>query len=61
MLNLSRQKILLGEEKQKKISDSNITIVGVGALGTVATELLTRSGVYRDKVYSTEKILEGVK
>ena len=41
----SRQEILIGKESQKKLEKSKITIVGLGALGTVAAELLTRSGV----------------
>lgn len=40
-----RQKILLGEEAQKKIENSSVAIVGIGALGSVATELLVRAGI----------------
>jgi molybdopterin-synthase adenylyltransferase len=45
MLDLSRQSILIGEDKQKLLSAAKVTIIGVGALGTVAAELLVRSGV----------------
>ncbi len=41
----SRQILQLGEEGQNKISNSKIAIVGVGALGTVAADLLARTGV----------------
>ena len=43
----SRQILLpqIGLEGQRKIQNSKITIVGCGALGTVAAELLIRMGV----------------
>lgn len=44
-MNHSRQISFIGKEKQNKISKSSIAIVGVGALGTVCSELLCRAGV----------------
>ena len=43
----SRQILLreIGTEGQKKLRQNNVAIVGVGALGTVAAELLVRAGV----------------
>ncbi len=41
----ARQKLILGEEGQRKIEQSKVAIVGMGALGTVAAELLARAGV----------------
>ncbi len=41
----SRQILLLGKKAQQKISKAVVAIVGVGALGSVAAELLARSGV----------------
>ena len=35
----------LGEERQKKLLNSKVTIIGVGALGTVSANNLCRSGV----------------
>ena len=35
----------IGKEKQKLIEDSTITIIGLGALGSVISEMLVRSGV----------------
>src|SRR3989338_464158 len=35
----------IGAEKQKLLEKSSVTVVGIGALGTVVSELLTRSGV----------------
>jgi molybdopterin-synthase adenylyltransferase len=36
---------IVGEEGQRKISSAKILIVGIGALGSVAAELLCRAGV----------------
>ena len=43
----SKQIILdkIGTKGQQKIAESKVAIVGIGALGTVAAELLARSGV----------------
>lgn len=41
----SRQELVLGKESTAQLKKSSIAIVGVGALGTVAAELLCRSGV----------------
>ena len=43
----SRQELLeqIGKEGQKKLLKSTVAIVGIGALGTVSAELLTRAGV----------------
>lgn len=35
----------IGEVKQKLLEESTIAVVGVGALGTIVSELLTRAGV----------------
>jgi len=35
----------LGEEAQQKLSKSSVAIIGLGALGSVAAELLARAGV----------------
>jgi len=50
MLNLNRyarQTIFshIGEEGQHKLAQSKVTIIGVGALGTVSANNLCRSGV----------------
>ncbi len=43
----ARQKLIFGEEGQWKIEQSKVAIVGMGALGTAAAELLLRAGVKR--------------
>ncbi len=45
----SRQEILagIGAEGQQKLAQSTVAVVGLGALGTVAAELLCRAGVGR--------------
>ena len=42
---LTRQEMLIGEEKTKKIKDSNIIVFGVGGVGGFAIEALVRAGV----------------
>lgn len=44
-MKYDRHKLFLGEKNQKKLEKSTITIVGIGALGTVAANLLARSGI----------------
>jgi len=46
-MQYSRQEVLkhIGKEGQAKLSNSSVVIVGVGSTGTVAAELLARSGV----------------
>ena len=46
-MRYSRQEILpeIGSEGQKKLSEKTIAIVGVGAIGTVTSELAVRAGI----------------
>lgn len=44
-MRYSRQEIFIGKNNQSVLKKSTVTIVGLGALGTVTSELLTRSGV----------------
>lgn len=41
----NRQELVLGKKAQHKIQQSTVAILGLGALGTVAAELLLRAGV----------------
>jgi molybdopterin/thiamine biosynthesis adenylyltransferase len=41
----ARQEIFIGKNSQKKLENSKICIVGVGALGTLSAALLVRAGV----------------
>lgn len=45
-MRYSRQELFerIGKEGQKKLSDSKIAVVGAGAIGSVCSELLARSG-----------------
>ena len=47
MSRYSRQEVLeiIGKKGQKTLKNSSVVIVGVGALGTVAAELLARAGI----------------
>ena len=40
-----RQEIFIGKENQEKIRKKSVSIVGLGALGSVSSELLTRAGI----------------
>ena len=40
-----RTKLLLGEQKTEKIFNSTITVIGLGAVGSFAVEILARMGV----------------
>ncbi len=46
----NRQVITLGKDNQKKLAKSFVTIVGVGALGSLCAELLTRAGIGKLKL-----------
>ena len=45
MERYSRQELLLGKKAQDKLNKSTVAIVGIGALGTTAANLLARAGV----------------
>lgn len=44
-MRYSRQEILIGKEGQKKLSEKTVAIVGVGATGSVSSQLIVRAGV----------------
>ncbi|MDO8480540.1 MAG: HesA/MoeB/ThiF family protein [Nanoarchaeota archaeon] len=44
-LRYSRQELVIGKNGQKKLAHSSVAVLGVGALGTAASELLARAGV----------------
>ena len=44
-MDYSRQELVIGKKAQKKLEKSKVVIIGVGALGSLTSELLVRSGV----------------
>ena len=44
-MDYSRQEIFIGKKAQAQIQKAKVAIIGLGALGTVASELLIRSGI----------------
>lgn len=40
-----RQELVIGKNGQKKLNKSTVAIVGIGAIGSVSAELLTRAGI----------------
>lgn len=56
----SRQSLFkdIGKEGQIKIEDSSVAIIGVGALGSVSSELLTRAGIGEIMIVDADKVEE---
>lgn len=48
--------LLLGKEKLKKLHDSFVTVIGLGAVGSYATEALARAGVGRLRLVDFDTI-----
>ena len=46
----------IGKEGQKKLADSNVVIIGCGALGTVIATILVRAGVGKVKIIDRDFI-----
>lgn len=44
-MRYTRQEVFIGKDAQTKLQSSVVSIIGLGALGTVSAELLARSGV----------------
>jgi molybdopterin/thiamine biosynthesis adenylyltransferase len=44
-MDYSRQELVIGKKAQKQLEKSKVAIIGVGALGSLTSELLVRSGV----------------
>ena len=44
-MRYEKQEMFLGKESQKKIQNSKVVIVGLGALGTVVADQLVRAGI----------------
>ncbi len=44
-MDYSRQELVIGKKAQKKLEKSKVAVIGVGALGSLTSELLVRSGV----------------
>ena len=45
MIDLSRTKILIGEENLRKLKDSTVAIFGLGGVGAYALEAIVRAGI----------------
>ena len=44
-MRYSRQELVLGKNNQQLLENSTVAVVGIGALGTVASQLLARAGI----------------
>lgn len=54
----SRTALLLGDNAIKKLADSHVTVVGLGAVGTNAAEAIVRSGVGKIRLVDFDIIRE---
>jgi adenylyltransferase/sulfurtransferase len=54
----SRQVLLLGKEAQEKLRKSKVAVIGIGALGTVASELIVRAGIENILLIDFDKVEE---
>ncbi len=55
-MRYSKQEIVLGKESQKKLGDSKVSIIGIGALGTSVLEMLARTGIGNIKIIDRDVI-----
>jgi molybdopterin/thiamine biosynthesis adenylyltransferase len=53
-MDYSRQELVIGKKAQKKLEKSKVVIIGVGALGSLTSELLVRSGVKNLVLYDRD-------
>lgn len=51
-----RVELLIGKEKLKKLRESSVTVIGLGAVGSYATEALARAGVGHLRLVDFDKI-----
>lgn len=52
----NRQELLIGKEAQRKLTKSIAVVVGLGALGTAAAEILARAGIGRLKIVDRDVV-----
>lgn len=52
----NRQELLIGEKAQKRLAKATALVVGMGALGTVAADILARAGVGRITVVDRDVV-----
>lgn len=53
---LQRGELLLGEEKQKRLKEAHLLIVGLGGVGSWAAEMLCRAGVGRFTIVDADVV-----
>jgi tRNA A37 threonylcarbamoyladenosine dehydratase len=56
MERFARTRLLLGEEGFKKLQESSVTVVGLGAVGGHAVEGLARSGIFHLRVVDFDTV-----
>ena len=53
---LERTSLLLGDEKLKKLQNTNVLVVGLGGVGAYAAEMIARSGVGRMTIADADTV-----
>lgn len=51
-----RTTLLLGEEKMKRLAESNVLVVGLGGVGAYAAEMICRAGVGRMTIIDADTV-----
>nr|MBA4405049.1 hypothetical protein [Nanoarchaeum sp.] len=51
-----RQEIFIGKKEQKKLEKSKVVVIGLGALGSLTSELLVRAGIGEITLVDKDKI-----
>lgn len=55
-MRYSRQELILGEAGQTKLEQAKVAIIGLGALGSVSSQLLARAGLGQILVIDRDKV-----
>lgn len=55
-MRYNRQEILIGNSNQEILKNSQVTIVGIGALGTIVLDILARAGIGKIKIIDRDII-----
>lgn len=53
---MGRTQLLLGEEKLHKLVNSNVLVVGLGGVGGIAAEMITRTGVGKMTIVDADTV-----
>ncbi len=55
-MRYSKQEILIGKDAQRKLENSKVSIIGIGATGTAVLEILARAGIGNIKIIDRDVV-----